>query len=148
MACESCLTKIRTGFFFFFPTSKSYIRLEICRGKNTCIQLLFQDHMGQFSYQHQTKHLQSKGTRVFPSWRNFPDETYVFSKDSRLTAQTRLLHSPKCSQAVSTARESTNYIVEQPLKPALNLSLWGNSEELAVCPGLGKALMSPHTLVP
>lgn len=64
-----------------------------------------------------------KGTRVSPSWRSFPDETYVFSKDSRPPAQTRLLHGPKCSQAVSTARESTNYIVEQPLKPALNLSL-------------------------
>lgn len=60
-------------------------------------------------------------TWVLPSWRNFPDET-VFRNDSRLTAHTEFLYSPKYSQAASSAKESTNNVVGQPFKFALNLS--------------------------
>lgn len=113
---------------------------------NTCIQLLFRDHTIHFSYQHQTKRLQSRGTHLGVSlMEKFSRWDYAFRKDSRPTAHTKLLHSPKYSQAVSIARESTD-TAEQPFKPSLNLSsLCGNSEELAVCPVLGKTLMSTHT---
>lgn len=114
---------------------------------NTCVQLLLKDYAIHFLYQHQTKHLQSRGTHLgvflmekFSRW------DYVFRKDSRPTAYTEFLYSPKYSQAVSSARESTRNAVEQPFKPALNLSsLWGNSEELAGCRVLGKTLMSTRT---
>lgn len=134
MACESCLTKILIAFFFFF--FKPFIRLEICRGMNTCTQLLSKDYMIHFLHQHQTKHLQSRGTHLGVSlMEKFSRWDSVFRKDSGPTAHTEFFCSPKCSQAASSARESTSDVVEQPFKPALNLSsLWGNSEELAVCP--------------
>lgn len=142
MACESCLTKILTAILFLllkpildWNSAGERTHVFNCCSKTTqCI-----------SHTIIKPSRAEELTWVFPSWRNFQDETCVFSKDSRPTAQARLLHSPKCSQAVSSARESTSYIVEQPPKPALNLGLWGNSEELAVCPGLRQALMSPHT---
>lgn len=58
MACESRLTKMLIAFFFFFCT---FIRLEILREVNTCIQLLFKNYGIRFSYQLQTKPSQSRG---------------------------------------------------------------------------------------
>lgn len=57
MACESHLTKMLIAFFFFC----TYIRLEILREVNTCIQLLFKTYRIHFSYQLQTKPSQSRG---------------------------------------------------------------------------------------
>lgn len=77
MACESRLTKMLIAFFFFC----TYIRLEILREVNTCIQLLFKNLQNTFlipaSNQAFTKQRQ---TWAFSSWRNFPDETVCLER--------------------------------------------------------------------
>lgn len=122
MTCESCLTKILTALFCFFLLLRLILDWKSA-GERTHAFICCSKTTRCISHTNIKPSRAEELTWVFPSWRNFRDETWAFSKGSRPTAQPRLLHSPECSQAVSSARESTNYTVEQPLKPALNLSL-------------------------